>query len=67
MIERRDAGGVIAAVFEAFERVDEMGRDRRAPEDSDYAAHPEGWPPLTVKPGLAAAGNVMEIKTHFAL
>jgi hypothetical protein len=31
VIERCDAGGVIAAVLEALERIDQMGCDRFAP------------------------------------
>ena len=45
VIEGGDAGGVIAAVFEALERIDQVGRDRLAPENSDDPAHPSGWPP----------------------
>ena len=40
--QRGNAGGVVAAVFEALERVDEVGRDRFAPENSDDPAH-GGW------------------------
>ena len=44
VIERGDAGGVVAAVFEALERIDQMAGDRLAPENSDDPAHPFGWP-----------------------
>src|SRR5581483_3628347 len=44
VIERGDAGGDIAAVFDALERIDHMGRDRPTSENSDDAAHPLGWP-----------------------
>ena len=44
VIERGDAGGVVAAVFEALERIDQMAGDRFAPENSDDPAHPFGWP-----------------------
>ena len=37
--ERRDAGGIIAAIFEPLERIDELHRDRLAPEDADNPAH----------------------------
>ncbi len=47
VIERGDAGRVIAAVFEALERIDQMARDRLAPENSNDPAHPLGWPLTT--------------------
>ena len=34
-----DAGGIIAAVFEALERIDQQRRDRLAADDFDNAAH----------------------------
>ena len=66
VIERGDAGGVVAAVFQALERLDQMAGDRLASDDSDDPAHPGGWPLCSV---LALAGNRkhMEIKTHFAI
>ena len=44
VIDRGDAGGVIAAIFEALERIDQMSCDRRAAENSDNPTHPLGWP-----------------------
>ncbi len=66
VIERGDAGGVVAAVFEAFERLDQVARDRLTSDDSDDPAHPSGWPLCSI---LALTGNRkhMEIKTHFAM
>ena len=66
VIERGDAGGVIAAIFEALERIDQMAGDRLASENSDDPAHPLGWP-LCYSLALAASGKHMEIKTHFAI
>ena len=43
--ERGDAGGIIAAIFEALERIDELRRGRLAADDSDNAAHPFGCSP----------------------
>ena len=40
VLERGDAGGIVAAVFEALERVDEKRCDRLTADDSDNAAHP---------------------------
>ena len=37
--ERGDAGGIVAAVFEPLERIDELARDRLTAENSDDAAH----------------------------
>jgi hypothetical protein len=39
MLERRDAGAVIAAIFEALQRVDEARRNRLDTDDSDNPAH----------------------------
>ena len=39
VLERGDAGGIIAAVFEALERIDQERRDRFAADDFDNAAH----------------------------
>ena len=39
VFERRDARGIIAAVFEPLQRVDDLARDRLLPENADDAAH----------------------------
>ena len=44
VVERGDAGRVVAAVFEALERIDQVAGDRLGPENSDDAAHPRGRP-----------------------
>ncbi len=44
VIQRGDAGGVIAAVFEALERFDQVAGDRLTPNNSDDPAHPFGRP-----------------------
>jgi hypothetical protein len=44
VIKRSNAGGVIAAVLEALERVDELAGNRLSSENSDDPAHPLGWP-----------------------
>jgi hypothetical protein len=48
MINRGNARGVIAAVFEALERFDQMAGDRLASNDSDDPAHPDGWSPSSI-------------------
>ncbi len=67
VLQRGDAGRVIAAIFEALERVDQLARDRPVPENSDDSAHPPGWPLCPLAYGLAAAAKPKEIKTHFAV
>jgi hypothetical protein len=37
--QRRNACGIIAAIFEAFERIHQLLSDRCAPENADDAAH----------------------------
>ena len=44
VVQCGDAGGVVAAVFEALERIDEMFGDRLGPENSNDPAHPRGRP-----------------------
>jgi hypothetical protein len=66
VVDGGDAGRVIAAVFEALERIDQMARDRRSPEYSDDPAHPSGWPLFCVV-ALTGAGKLMEIKMHFVV
>ena len=39
VFEGGDAGRIIAAIFEALERIDQERRDRFAADDSDNAAH----------------------------
>ena len=42
VFQRRDAGGIVAAIFEPLERVDQCGRDRLTPENADNSAHASG-------------------------
>src|SRR6185312_8873818 len=37
--QRRDASGIITAIFETFERVHQLLGDRSTPENADNAAH----------------------------
>ena len=39
VLQRGDAGGIVAAVFEPLQRLDDLRRDRRLAEDADDAAH----------------------------
>ena len=41
LLQRRDASQIVAAILEAFERFDELLRDRLVANDSDNAAHPD--------------------------
>src|SRR5271154_5664866 len=44
--QRRNARGIIAAIFEALERVHQLLGDRRAPENADDSAHAVCYPRL---------------------
>ena len=48
VLERGDAGGIVAAVFEALERIDQLRRDRLTAENSDNPAHAGRTVPLRV-------------------
>ena len=39
VFERRDAGGIVAAVFEALQRIHDRSGDRTPAQDADNAAH----------------------------
>ena len=39
VLQRGDARGIVAAIFEPLERVDQRARHRLAPENADNAAH----------------------------
>ena len=41
VLERRHAGGIIAAIFEPLQRVDNRARDRSGPENPDNSTHPK--------------------------
>ena len=45
VVERRNASGIIAAIFEAFERIHDRPGDRTAAQDADNAAHRRNPPP----------------------
>jgi hypothetical protein len=42
-LERGDACGIVAAIFEAFERIHDLIRDRSASENADNAAHADQY------------------------
>ena len=42
MLQRGDAGGIVAAVFESLQRLDDPPRDRARAQDADDAAHDAG-------------------------
>ena len=39
VLQRRDAGGIVAAIFEPLQGVDQLARDRALSENADNAAH----------------------------
>ena len=48
VFQRGDPGGVIAAVFEALERIDQLAGDRRISQNSDDSAHSASVPTPTL-------------------
>jgi hypothetical protein len=44
--QRGDACGIIAAIFQAFERIHQLLRDRSASENADNAAHAVQFPQI---------------------
>ena len=65
-LQRRDAGGVVAAIFQALQRIDELARDRLTPENSNDPAQ-SGLYPLAATGArslLSAAARSAEIKMH---
>ena len=45
-LERRDAGGIVAAIFQAFERIHQQLRDRSASQNANNAAHADQYPQI---------------------
>ena len=41
VLERRHAGGIVAAIFEPLQRIDDRARDRPGPENPDNSTHPK--------------------------
>src|SRR3954452_15817070 len=41
--QRRDTCGIVAAIFKALERIDQLLSDRTAPENADNAAHADQY------------------------
>ena len=50
VFERRDAGGIVAAVFEPLQRIDDQARDRPRPENPDNSTHVKISRPKSVRP-----------------
>ena len=44
-LQRRDPSGIVAAIFEALERIDDLACDRLAAQNSDDPAHRISLPP----------------------
>ncbi len=47
--QRRDACGIVAAIFEALERIHNLIRNRTAPQNADNAAHAGQYPQIAEK------------------
>jgi hypothetical protein len=67
VVKRGNARRVITSVLKALESVDQLLCNRFASQDSDYSAHPSGWPLCPLPYRLAADGRLMEITTHFGV
>ena len=57
VLQRRDAGGIVAAVFEALERIDELARHRLTAENSDNPAQVALPPRRTAAPIMLMRRN----------
>ena len=65
VFQRRDAGRVVAAIFEPLQRIDQKRRHRLPTEDADDPAH--ALPPnLPLRSHLATVSRRLEIKSCFA-
>jgi hypothetical protein len=64
-----DAGGIISAIFQTLERIDQMPRDRFAAENSHNSAHYEALasPPRFRHCRLRGIGADEEIKIHVVM
>ena len=64
-LERGDAGGIVAAIFEALERVDELPRHRLTAENPDNPAHSAPIPLAAIGAHrYALAHGCRKIKMH---
>ena len=63
VLERRDAGRVVAAVFEALQRVDDRARNRARPENAHNSAHRQDSrsDPIPMKQGLGQGQAVSQV------
>ena len=50
VLKRRHAGGIVAAVFEPLQRVDDRARDRPGPENADNSTHAKIPCPKSIRP-----------------
>ena len=66
VLERGDAGRIIAAIFEALERIDQLARDRLTAENSDNPAHASDSPLAASLELVMRRQRSPEIKTHVA-
>ena len=53
VLERRHAGGIVAAVFEPLQRIDDRARDRPGPENPDNSTHAKIPCPKSSRPDEA--------------
>ena len=67
VLERRHAGRVVAAIFEALECFDELRGDRLAANDSDNAAHWSMPPPNRVASRIYALAAAHDLNVEAPL
>ena len=66
--QRRNARGIIAAIFEALERIHQLFGDRSAPENADDAAHAVCIPPIEkARPLLTKFGRAKILNNYCRL
>ena len=53
VLQRRHPGGIVAAVFEPLQGIDNRARDRPGPENPDNSTHPKIPCPKSIRPGQA--------------
>src|ERR1700733_10571463 len=66
VLKRRYAGGIVAAIFEPLQRIDNRARDRPGPENPDNSTHsrfpcespcPNRFPTTSLRPTIGAVTN----------
>ena len=67
MVERRNAGGIVAPILKPLEGIDQLPGNRLAFPKFRRSRTSVWMAPLPINCGLAFTGKPKEIKTHFAV